>query len=194
MGKLLDFGSQLAVTRHALHISQRALGERLGVRQQQIARWEASGYRTASLERANAVAQALGVDPWPDTTQAPLAAERPATYGAAPAYEDTVRPVRDLGEIAARIRAHGGRLRDDYGIGSVSVFGSFALGEQTPGSDVDLLIEFADKARAQGFRFMEAADYVEDVLGRKVDFIQPALLKERLRDRVLGEAIRVWAA
>jgi predicted nucleotidyltransferase len=71
------------------------------------------------------------------------------------------------------------------------VFGSFVYGEQTPDSDVDLLVETEDPG---GFRFVEAADFAEGVLGRRVDFLRPHLLKERLRVRVLEEALYVWTA
>jgi len=71
------------------------------------------------------------------------------------------------------------------------VFGSFALGEQTPTSDVDLLVEVDHPA---GFRFIEAARFAEEVLGRKVDFVRPQGLSERFIGRVLKEVVYVWSA
>lgn len=189
MTSLLDIGTRLVVARRTRGISQRDLGERLGVRQQQIARWEATGYRTASLARVDATASALALDPGAPASVLPLTAEEPAAY-----VTDSsagVTPVRDLGEIAARIREHGDELRDRYTITRVGVFGSFVYGEQTPESDVDLLVDVEDPG---GFRFIEAADFAEEILGREVDVIRPHLLKERLRGRVLKEAVYVWSA
>ena len=71
------------------------------------------------------------------------------------------------------------------------MFGSFALGEQTPTSDVDLLVEVDHPA---GFRFIEAARFAEEVLGRKVDFVRPQGLSERFIGRVLKEVVYVWSA
>jgi predicted nucleotidyltransferase/DNA-binding XRE family transcriptional regulator len=200
-----DIGTTLLRTRRAQGISQRELGERLGVHQQQIARWEAVSYRTAPLTRIESAARALGLRvsvqaAGPDA--ALLAAEAPAAYGAAgprgatspgagPVVAGAVTPVRDLGEIAARIRANGAVLKDRYHLDRIGVFGSFVYGEQTPESDVDLLVETEDPG---GFRFVEAADFAEGVLGRHVDFVRPHLLKERLRVRVLEEALYVWTA
>lgn len=176
----------MPAARRAAGLSQRELGAALGVAQQQVARWEASGYRNASLERVDAVARAIGYE----TTDLPLAAEAPATY-AVEAAAPAVTPVRDLGEIAARIRAHGRELKERYGIVRIGVFGSFVYGEQTDASDVDLLVEMP---KPGGFLFVEAAQYVEDLLGRDVDFIEPHALHPRMRDRVFREAVYVWAA
>jgi len=186
MTRPLDIGPALIAARHAAGMSQRELGSAIGVAQQQIARWETSGYRNASLERVNAVAEALGYA----AAELPIAAEARETY-AVSALVPAVTPVRDLGEIAARIRAHGRELRERFGIVRIGVFGSFAYGEQTDTSDVDLLVEMP---RPGGFLFVEAAQYIEDLLGRDVDFIEPHALHPRMHDRVLREAVYVWSA
>jgi predicted nucleotidyltransferase len=186
MTTLLDIGPRLVIARRVAGMSQRALGALLGVKQQQIARWEATAYRTARLERVDAAARALGVE---SGAAAPLAAEAPAAYGSS--AQTAAAPVRDLGEIAARVRAHGDELRHRYTITRVGVFGSFAFGEQTADSDVDLLV---DIQKPGGFRFIEAADFMEEILGRGVDFCEPEYLRERLRERVLKEVVYVWPA
>jgi predicted nucleotidyltransferase len=114
-----------------------------------------------------------------------LAAEPVAQYGTA------VAPVRDLGEIAARIREHAAEFAAQ-GVVRIGVFGSFAVGEQTPASDVDLLVDYAQ--RPEGFAFFEAPALAERVLGRKVDWTQPHLLKDRLEPRILAEVVYVWEA
>lgn len=191
MTSLLDIGSCLIEARRAQGMSQRALGDAIGVKQQQVARWEATSYRSASLARIAAVADLLGFD----SGDRLLAAEEGARYGSAQAaVEPKPAPVRDLGQAAAQIRAYGPSLHDEYGVASVAVFGSFALGTQTPSSDVDLLVKFSDREKVRGFRFVELGRALEDLLGRDVDVVQPELLKERLRERVIEEAIVVWAA
>jgi len=187
MNPFLDIGCELVRARRTAGMSQRELGETLGVRQQQVARWESTSYRTASLERVAAAAEAVGLErgrPLPPL----VAAEAASTYG--PVATMTA-PVRDLGDIAARLRAHGAVLAGQ-GLSKIGVFGSFAFGEQTPDSDVDLLVEFAD--RPLGLAYMRAPLIAEAILGRKVDWAEPHLLRDRLRDRVLQEAVYVWQA
>jgi predicted nucleotidyltransferase/DNA-binding XRE family transcriptional regulator len=187
MSTLLDIGARLAAARRASGTSQRALGDAIGVKQQQIARWEATSYRTASLARVAAVADALGFEAGSE-----LAAEASSAYGApATASALTVTPARDLGEVAARLRAHAAEF-DARGIRRIGVFGSFALGEQTPVSDIDLLVDYSRKPA--GLAYMDGPDLAETVLGRPVDWVEPHLLRDRLRDRVLREVVYVWDA
>jgi uncharacterized protein len=189
MTSLLDIGTSLVAARVSRGISQHALGDLLGVKQQQVARWEASAYRSASLERVAAVAEALGVDAPPAEVQPLLAAETVAQYG--DITTATVSPVRDLGEIAARIREHAAEFAA-HGVSRIGVFGSFASGKQTPTSDVDLLVEYSE--RPEGFEFWEAPDIAQRILGRKIDWTQPHLLKDRLGPRILAEVVYVWSA
>ena len=65
-------------------------------------------------------------------------------------------------------------LHRTYGVKRIALFGSFASGTANDGSDVDLVIDFD---RPLGFRFFELSDYLEKVLGRKVDVLTPDALK-----------------
>jgi len=51
----------LVQARIASGLSQKELAERLGLKEQQIQRYEATGYASANLERITAVIEALGV-------------------------------------------------------------------------------------------------------------------------------------
>lgn len=190
MSTVLNIGPHLVNARRTAGVSQRELAERVGTSQQQIARWEAAGYRSASLERVDAVAEALGVATLSPAAAPPVAAETSATY-ATPAASSVTTPARDLGEIAARIRMHASEFAR-HGLSRIGVFGSFALGEQTPTSDVDLLVEFARKPT--GLAYMSAPDLAEEILGRAVDWIEPERLRPQLRERVVREVVYVWEA
>ena len=57
------------------------------------------------------------------------------------------------------------------------LFGSFARGEETPESDVDVLVEF-DRTQPIGlFRFAQMHLDMEDLLGRKVDLVEDGMLR-----------------
>ena len=171
----LDIGVGLVAARRAHRVSQRELGALIGVAQQQIARWEAAEYRSVTLERVDAVARALDIRDAADYL--------PREPGAPTA------PVRDLGGIAARIRERGAEFSARWGITRVGVFGSFASGEQTPTSGVELLVEMAGEGKGP---YRDAAEYLEGVLGREVELSDPALLTARRRSRVLSETVYVW--
>jgi len=56
-----DLPNALIRARIAAGLSQKELAERLGLKEQQVQRYEATEYSSASLERVKAVIQALGV-------------------------------------------------------------------------------------------------------------------------------------
>ncbi|KYH45734.1 nucleotidyltransferase [Branchiibius sp. NY16-3462-2] len=69
------------------------------------------------------------------------------------------------------------------------VFGSVARGEDQPGSDVDLLVEFTDKATLLDEVGLRLA--LADLLQVEVDVIALNSLRGPMRDRVLSEAVAI---
>jgi len=79
------------------------------------------------------------------------------------------------------------------GVVSLGLFGSFVRGEQTPASDIDILVEFApDKHTFDNF--MEVSFLLEDLLGRKVDIVTPEALSPYIGPYILKEVERVAIA
>ncbi len=76
----------------------------------------------------------------------------------------------------------------------LEAFGSVLRGDFVPESDVDLLATFEPGVTYGLLRQAELETELESLLGRKVDIIQPHLLKWVIRDRVLREAQVVFAA
>ncbi len=80
-------------------------------------------------------------------------------------------------------------LNEKYHVEMLSLFGSVARGEARDDSDVDLLVEFSQPVGL--FQFIELQQWLESLLGCKVDLGTPRSLKTSLKDHVLREAIRV---
>ena len=74
-----------------------------------------------------------------------------------------------------------------YKAGKVYVFGSCARKEETPDSDVDLLVELENGASL--FDLMDLQDEYEKLLQCKVDVVSRRGLNPYLRDSVLSEAV-----
>jgi predicted nucleotidyltransferase len=91
--------------------------------------------------------------------------------------DEVVRARRDaILEIAAK-----------HGASNVRVFGSVARNEARPDSDVDVLVDLEP-----GRTLLDHAALMidlENLLGRKVDVAVDGGLKERIRERVLAEAV-----
>lgn len=195
MTPLSDIGTQLIDARIARGLSQRELAELVGVHQQQIARWEKQRYASTSLGRLSRVAEALGIAAaalLEAGVQPLLAADAPAAYGSAVVERPaSVTPVRDLGGVIARIRAHADELYERYGVTSIDVFGSFARGEQTPESDVDLIVEVAEPTLETVFG---SERFLNDLLGRKTECGALASINPRVRRNVEEDLVHVWRA
>ena len=78
------------------------------------------------------------------------------------------------------------------GFKELSLFGSFARGEQRADSDVDLLYELLPGVRFGLFRLEGIRLELEEVFGRKVDLGSKRSLKPLIRDRVLAEARPIY--
>ncbi len=92
-------------------------------------------------------------------------------------------------EVLAILKAEEPRLRSEFGVKSLALFGSVARDEANEGSDVDLLVEFD---RPVGFfGLIRLQEHLEGRLGRKVDLGTPGSLKPRIRARVMAESIHV---
>ena len=92
-------------------------------------------------------------------------------------------------DLLARLRELKPQLMARFGTREIGLFGSFARGGQSVGSDVDLLVEFEEGADL--FDLMGLALYLEEELQRKVDVVPKRALREELRKSVLQEVVAV---
>lgn len=79
------------------------------------------------------------------------------------------------------------RIASKHGACNVRVFGSAARGEAGPDSDVDFLVDVmpVHSPWFPGGLLVE----LEQLLGRKVDIVEPDGLHWYIRDQVLSEAV-----
>ena len=100
-----------------------------------------------------------------------------------------MEPVKGLGiaEVLGDKREEILAIAAHHGASNVRIFGSVARGKARPDSDVDFLVEI-EAGRSLLDRIGLIQD-LEDLLGRKVDVAKAGNLHERIRDRVLKEAI-----
>jgi predicted nucleotidyltransferase len=77
-----------------------------------------------------------------------------------------IRELRTKDDVVKALKKEWPYLREKYGVTRLALFGSFAKGAAQETSDIDLLVELAQPL---GFEFIDLADYLEQVFGRKVD-------------------------
>lgn len=74
------------------------------------------------------------------------------------------------------------------GVKRAALFGSYARGDATKDSDIDLLIEFRGKNKSL-LDLAELKINLEDNLGKHVDLITYNSIHPLLRDRILSEQV-----
>jgi len=79
--------------------------------------------------------------------------------------------------LALASRHHATRIR---------IFGSVARGEDKPGSDIDLLVDFAPEASLLDLVGLQQD--AEALLGRQVDVVTPDGVSPFLREQILADA------
>jgi predicted nucleotidyltransferase len=91
--------------------------------------------------------------------------------------------------VLQTLKQKNAELTKQFGVKSLLLFGSVARNEATSTSDVDLLVEFS---RPVGyFGLFALQDYLEKLLGCPVDLGTPNSLKPYIKERIMGEIIRV---
>ena len=81
------------------------------------------------------------------------------------------------------------RIANVHHVCNLRVFGSVARGDSDEKSDIDFLVELNP-----GCGLLEHAALVrelEQLLGRKVDVVSDKGLRQRIKDRVLREAVQI---
>lgn len=164
----MDAAETIRRARHQAGLTQRELADRAGTSQSALARYEGAR-STPSLRTLERILRAAGkslrieID---DATSIP-----------------TGRPV------GAQVQARMPRVRsvlDSYGVTDARVFGSTARGEDTRGSDLDLLVELPG---ATLIRLASLKADLEDVLDVPVDVTVTDLLSDEARERATAESV-----
>lgn len=95
----------------------------------------------------------------------------------------------ELEKIKEELRVNFKYIKKTYHVKTVGIFGSFARGEQTKKSDVDILVDFSGPIGL--FKYMELEFFLSRKLKRKVDLISKGGLKKVIKKEILSQTIYV---
>lgn len=95
-----------------------------------------------------------------------------------------------LGEIVEYLKKNKVLFHDRFGVTRIGIFGSFARGEQTPSSDIDMVVEM-EEDKKNIHTFMQFRRFLEKETARKIDLGFEHSLKSTIRERVKGQIIYV---
>jgi len=91
-------------------------------------------------------------------------------------------------EVIRKLKSLKLGLTKTYPIASIALFGSFARSEQTPDSDIDILVELEGHI---GSKFFDLAEELESSLGRRVDLVSKNGIKPRYLKSIESDLVYV---
>ncbi|NPA95787.1 MAG: nucleotidyltransferase family protein [Thermodesulfobacteria bacterium] len=81
------------------------------------------------------------------------------------------------------------KLRKDYHVESLEIFGSRRWGDNRPDSDLDILVTFSSPPSL--FEFVRLKNHLSELLGVEVDLVMRNALKPHIGEQILKEAVPV---
>ena len=96
---------------------------------------------------------------------------------------------KDINGITELLRRELPRLRQQYGVSSLGLFGSYVRGQQRQKSDIDVLVEFSEVPGM--LRFLDLEQDLSQLLGLSVDLVQKEALKPAIGRRITEEVVPI---
>ncbi len=75
-----------------------------------------------------------------------------------------------------------------FHVSQIALFGSFARGDQSDSSDVDILVEF-DDGQETFDNYMDLKFYLQELFNREVDLVLLNSIKPTIKPEIMGSAI-----
>ena len=89
-------------------------------------------------------------------------------------------------EIEILIKQNKPLLQEKYKVKKIGIFGSCAKDQGTTESDIDILVTFYEPI---GLEFIDLKEYLEFILGKKVDLVTEGALKPQIKEKILREVV-----
>jgi len=98
-----------------------------------------------------------------------------------------VQPAID--QLLAKLRVLMPELEARFHVERIALFGSYVHAEQTPGSDLDVLVSYGEVPSL--LKFIELEDFLSDSLDIKVDLVMEEALKPNIGRRIRKDLVTV---
>jgi len=99
--------------------------------------------------------------------------------------EKRIKNTKEIEKIKEKITP----ILKQYKVTKAGIFGSYARGEQTKKSDVDILIEIG--AWASLITLIRLRRNLQEALGKKVDVVEYETIRKELKEQILNDEIRI---
>ncbi len=93
-------------------------------------------------------------------------------------------------DVLKKLEANLPEIRERFGIETIGIFGSVSRGEDTDTSDIDILYTF-QKGKSSFRNYAGVVDFLEELLGREIDFVSLECLNPNLKPYVEPDIILI---
>jgi len=112
-------------------------------------------------------------------------------YAHRPIYRNAImggkKYMKTLDEITRLLEQYKPEFQEKYRLKEIGIFGSYARGEETGNSDIDILVEFDDAPDL--LTFLEFESYVEKILDIETDMVRKKAIRTELKDEILRDVV-----
>jgi hypothetical protein len=91
--------------------------------------------------------------------------------------------VLDSKQVLSVLKANKTKI-GDFGAKEIGLFGSYVSAEQTPESDIDILVEFS-KGKKSFHNYMQLKLFLEKIFKKKVDLVIKDAVRPELKQQIL---------
>ncbi|KJU81776.1 nucleotidyltransferase [Candidatus Magnetobacterium bavaricum] len=95
--------------------------------------------------------------------------------------------MKDIDRIKQILNESQKELKERFGVTGIGIIGSFARGEQTPESDLDVLVSMDISVSL--LEWAGAVNYLSTLLGIKVDVVPVQDIRPELKQTIMQEVI-----
>lgn len=99
--------------------------------------------------------------------------------------------MKNIHEITTIIIKHKKNFEEKYHIKKIGIFSSYVRGEQTPKSDLDILVEFDAEFRFGLLTFCQLEREISNLVGIPVDLVMKDSLKPTIGKVILAEVMEL---
>lgn len=97
--------------------------------------------------------------------------------------------MKSLKGIKEIIRKNKPILEEKYNVKVLGIFGSYSRRNSHKGSDIDIIVKFSKTP--DFFEFIRLEEFLQDLLGIRVDLVTPGALKPMIKNEILKEVIYI---
>jgi len=97
----------------------------------------------------------------------------------------------DKNTIINYLQNHKETFAQKYNINKLGLFGSYAKGEHTTNSDIDIIYEISPDKKLSMFQYLALNKELENAFDIKVDLVREAIIKKDLKKYIQKDIIYV---